>query len=253
MRRFRRGLIAARHWRHAACLRLTAPAGAGIQQVRAIRPEAMEHAVRLLLIDNYDSFTWNLVQLVGAQDVTVDVVRNDAMSAAEALDHPSDAILLSPGPCTPNEAGICLDVIKGAVGRKPVFGVCLGLQAIGQAFGGNVVRAPAPMHGKVSLIHHRGNGLFRGINRPFEATRYHSLVIDRPSCPDALAIEAEADDGLIMAAAHRTWPICGVQFHPESIMSEHGATIIRNFLDIAATWRDANPPAIRAGTLPDRS
>ncbi len=213
----------------------------------------MDQAVRLLLIDNYDSFTWNLVQLVGAQDVTVDVVRNDAISAADALDHPADAILLSPGPCTPNEAGICLDVVKGAVGRKPVFGVCLGLQAIGQAFGGDVVRAPAPMHGKVSVISHRGSGLFRGINRPFEATRYHSLVIDRKSCPDALAIEAETDDGLIMAATHRRWPICGVQFHPESIMSEHGATIIRNFLDIAATWRDANPPAIRAEALPDRS
>lgn len=213
----------------------------------------MDQAVRLLLIDNYDSFTWNLVQLVGAQDVTVDVVRNDAISAADALDHPADAILLSPGPCTPNEAGICLDVVKGAVGRKPVFGVCLGLQAIGQAFGGDVVRAPAPMHGKVSVISHRGSGLFRGINRPFEATRYHSLVIDRKSCPDALTIEAETDDGLIMAATHRRWPICGVQFHPESIMSEHGATIIRNFLDIAATWRDANPPAIRAEALPDRS
>lgn len=213
----------------------------------------MDQAVRLLLIDNYDSFTWNLVQLVGAQDVTVDVVRNDAISAADALDHKADAILLSPGPCTPNEAGICLDVVKGAVGRKPVFGVCLGLQAIGQAFGGDVVRAPAPMHGKVSVISHRGSGLFRGINRPFEATRYHSLVIDRKSCPYALTIEAETDDGLIMAATHRTWPICGVQFHPESIMSEHGATIIRNFLDIAATWRNANPPAIRAEALPDRS
>jgi anthranilate synthase component 2 len=232
---------------------LTEPARKGIQQTRAIRPDAMDQAVRLLLIDNYDSFTWNLVQLVGAQDVTVDVVRNDAISAADALDHPADAILLSPGPCTPNEAGICLDVVKGAVGRKPVFGVCLGLQAIGQAFGGDVVRAPAPMHGKVSVISHRGSGLFRGINRPFEATRYHSLVIDRKSCPDALTIEAETDDGLIMAAAHRIWPICGVQFHPESIMSEHGATIIRNFLDIAATWRDANPPAIRAEALPDRS
>ena len=236
-----------------ARLRLTEPARTGIQQTRAIRPDAMDQAVRLLLIDNYDSFTWNLVQLVGAQDVTVDVVRNDAISAADALDHPADAILLSPGPCTPNKAGICLDVVKGAVGRKPVFGVCLGLQAIGQAFGGDIVRAPAPMHGKVSVISHRGSGLFRGINRPFEATRYHSLVIDRKSCPEALTIEAEAEDGLIMAATHRAWPICGVQFHPESIMSEHGATIIRNFLDIAATWRDANPSAIRAEALPDRS
>jgi anthranilate synthase component II len=208
--------------------------------------------VRLLLIDNYDSFTWNLVQLVGAQGVDIDVVRNDAMTANEALEHPADAILLSPGPCTPNEAGICLDVVRGAPGRKPVFGVCLGLQAIGQAFGGNVVRAPVPMHGKISTIQHAGRGLFRGINRPFEATRYHSLVIDRGSCPPELTIEAETDDGLVMAAAHEHQPICGVQFHPESIMSEHGAMIIRNFLDIAARWRDATSAVATPATSPIR-
>jgi len=202
--------------------------------------------VRLLLIDNYDSFTFNLVQLVGAQDVEVEVVRNDAISAEDALADAADAILLSPGPCTPNEAGICLDIVRGAPGRKPVFGVCLGLQAIGQAFGGEIVRAPAPMHGKISAIRHQGRGLFRGINGPFDATRYHSLVIERASCPDMLSVEAETADGLIMAASHREWPICGVQFHPESIMSEHGATIIRNFLDIAAAWRDAGPQASRA-------
>lgn len=209
----------------------------------------MDTALRLLLIDNYDSFTWNLVQLVGAQDVDVDVVRNDSMSAEDALSYPADAILLSPGPCTPTEAGICLDVVKGAPGRKPVFGVCLGLQAIGQAFGGDVVRAPQPMHGKISTIRHSGRGLFRGINGGFEATRYHSLVIARGSCPAELSIEAETSDGLIMAAAHRHEPICGVQFHPESIMSEHGATIVRNFLDIVARWRDpSHAPAADAGT-----
>ncbi len=202
--------------------------------------------MKLLLIDNYDSFTWNLVQLVGALGVDVDVQRNDALSAEAALDHPADAIMLSPGPCTPTQAGICLDVVKGAQGRKPVFGVCLGLQAIGQAFGGQVVRAPEPMHGKISMIRHEGRGLFRGINRPFEATRYHSLVIDRENCPDVLDIEADTDDRLIMAASHRDWPISGVQFHPESIMSEHGALIISNFLDIATRWRDANGSRISA-------
>ena len=206
----------------------------------------MGSRVKLLLIDNYDSFTWNLVQLVGALGVDVDVQRNDAISAQTALDHPADAIMLSPGPCTPTEAGICLDVVKGAPGRKPVFGVCLGLQAIGQAFGGHVMRAPAPMHGKVSMIQHQGRGLFRGINRPFEATRYHSLVIERESCPDTLDIEADTDDGLIMAASHRDWPISGVQFHPESILSEHGALIISNFLDIATRWRDANGSRLSA-------
>jgi anthranilate synthase component 2 len=198
--------------------------------------------LRILLIDNYDSFTFNLVQLVGAQGVEVVVRRNDALSAEEALADPADAILISPGPCTPTEAGICLDVVRAAPGRKPVFGVCLGLQAIGQAFGGAVVRAPVPMHGKVSTIHHHGAGLFRGVNGPFEATRYHSLVIDRGRCPETLAIDARTEDNLIMAAHHRDWPICGVQFHPESILSEHGATIIRNFLDMARDWRDARRP-----------
>lgn len=197
--------------------------------------------MKALLIDNYDSFTWNLVQLVGAQGVDLTVVRNDAISAGDALSTDSDFIMLSPGPCTPNEAGICLEVIRGAPGRMPVFGVCLGLQAIGQAFGGEVVRAPQPMHGKVSLVRHGGRGLFRGINRPIEATRYHSLVIDRASSPANLAIEAETEDGLIMASSHVDHPIAGVQFHPESIMSEHGATIIRNYLDIVRSWREANP------------
>ena len=197
--------------------------------------------MKALLIDNYDSFTWNLVQLVGAQGVEVEVARNDALSAEEALGHPADVIMLSPGPCTPNEAGICLDVVRGAPGRKPLFGVCLGLQAIGQAFGGRIVRAPSPMHGKLSTVRHHGRGLFRGVNGPFEATRYHSLVIDRATAPESLTVEAETEDGLIMAASHADAPIAGVQFHPESILSEHGATIIRNFLDIAKAWRDATP------------
>lgn len=204
-------------------------------------------ALKILLIDNYDSFTWNLVQLVGAQSAETVVYRNDAILAEDALASDADAIVLSPGPCTPTEAGICLDVVAGAPGRKPVFGVCLGLQSIGQAFGGAVVLAPEPMHGKISTIRHLGTGLFRGINRSFDATRYHSLVLDRDSLPPALAVEAETDDGLIMAACHRDWPICGVQFHPESIMSEHGALIVRNFLDMAAAWRDANlAPSIMA-------
>ncbi len=196
--------------------------------------------MKALLIDNYDSFTWNLVQLVGAQGVEVEVKRNDALSAEAALSSDADFIMLSPGPCTPTEAGICLDVVRGATDRVPVFGVCLGLQTIGQAFGGRIVRAPAPMHGKVSTIRHDGRGLFRGINGPIQATRYHSLVIERDSRPEAIDIEAETDDGLIMAAAHKRHPIAGVQFHPESILSEHGATIIRNFLDMAKAWRDAS-------------
>jgi anthranilate synthase component 2 len=191
--------------------------------------------MRILLIDNYDSFTWNLVHLIGALGPRVDVMRNDSLSAAEAVSSAHDAIVISPGPCTPNEAGICLDLIRHGAGVKPIFGVCLGLQSIGQAFGGKVVRAPAPMHGKVSTITHGGRGLFRGINRPLAAARYHSLVVDRASCPDVFDIEATSEDGLIMAMMHRRYPIGGVQFHPESIASEQGATIISNFLDLART------------------
>ena len=193
--------------------------------------------MRVLLIDNYDSFTWNLVHLIGGLGAEVDVWRNDALTAEEALAGDHDAIVLSPGPCTPNEAGICLDVIREGAGRKPIFGVCLGLQAMGQAFGGQVVRAPLPMHGKVSAIRHKARGLFRGINGPLQATRYHSLVVERASCPDVFDIEAESDDGLIMALSHRELPVHGVQFHPESIASEHGATILRNFLDLAERWQ----------------
>lgn len=192
--------------------------------------------MRILLIDNYDSFTWNLVHLIGALGPSIEVFRNDALSVQEALDKAPDAIVLSPGPCTPNEAGICLDLIRAASGHVPVFGVCLGLQAIGQSFGGRIVRAPAPMHGKVSTVSHHATGLFRGINGPVAATRYHSLVIEAASAPAVLDIEARSDDGQIMAASHRDFPVCGVQFHPESIASQHGETIVKNFLDMTRNW-----------------
>ncbi len=192
--------------------------------------------MRILLIDNYDSFTWNLVHLIGGLGAQVDVVRNDALTVSEALASGHDAIVLSPGPCTPNEAGICLDLVREGAGKVPLFGVCLGLQAIGQAFGGEVIRAPLPMHGKISTISHHARGLFRGINGPLKATRYHSLVVECRSCPPELDIEATTEDGLIMALSHRDLPVHGVQFHPESIASEHGATILRNFLEMAERW-----------------
>lgn len=191
---------------------------------------------RVLLIDNYDSFTWNLVHLIGALGVEVDVRRNDTLSVREAIASSPDAIVLSPGPCTPNEAGICLELVREAGSSIPIFGVCLGLQTIGQAYGGEVVRAPLPMHGKVSTIRHDGRGLFHGVNGPIEAARYHSLVVRRETCPPVLDTEATSDDGLIMALRHRDYPVMGVQFHPESIASEHGATIVRNFLDLAGNW-----------------
>jgi anthranilate synthase component 2 len=191
---------------------------------------------RVLVIDNYDSFTWNLVHLIAPLASSVEVVRNDATSVNDILASPPDAIVLSPGPCTPNEAGICLDVVKDIGTQVPVFGVCLGLQTIGQVFGGSVVRAPEPMHGKVSEVEHRGETVFRGLNGPFRATRYHSLIVDRETCPADLAVTAETRDGLIMGLSHRALPVHGVQFHPESILSEHGITIMRNFLDLAAAW-----------------
>jgi len=198
--------------------------------------------MNILLIDNYDSFTFNLVHLFGSLGPKIEVVRNDRISVAEAMARKADAIVLSPGPCTPDEAGIMLDLIAAAAGNTPMFGVCLGHQAIGQAFGANVVRA-TPMHGKVSSISHTGRGLFRGLNGPFQAARYHSLVVERASLNPDFDIMAEAD-GLIMAASHRSLPIHGVQFHPESIASEHGAIICRNFLYMAADW--AQRPAATA-------
>jgi len=190
---------------------------------------------KVTLIDNYDSFTWNLVHYLGALGAEVEVVRNDERSVEEVLAGKPDAILLSPGPCTPKEAGICLDVIRKAQGGVPIMGVCLGHQAIGDAYGGDVVRAPEPLHGKMSEITHRGETLFAGINAPFQATRYHSLIVERKTLPPDLAITAEAD-GLIMALSHRTHPVHGVQFHPESIASEHGHLILKNFLDLAEAF-----------------
>jgi anthranilate synthase component 2 len=192
--------------------------------------------MRVTLIDNYDSFTFNLVHYIGELGAEVSVWRNDAISVDEALAARPDAFVLSPGPCTPNEAGICLDLIRAASGTTPILGVCLGHQAIGQAFGGTVKRAPTPMHGKVSRISHNARGLFRGLNGPFKATRYHSLIIERQGAPEALEISAESDDGLIMAVAHRALPVYGVQFHPESIESEHGHAVLRNFLDLARAF-----------------
>jgi len=188
----------------------------------------------ILLIDNYDSFTYNLVHYLGELGAEVEVHRNDALSADEALAKRPAGIVLSPGPCDPDKAGICLDLIKAAAGRVPVLGVCLGHQAIGQAFGGKVVRAPVCMHGKVSTIHHQGRGVFKDLPNPFDATRYHSLVVDRPSLPDCLEITAETDDGLIMGLEHKELPFHGVQFHPESIATENGHALLKNFLQIAA-------------------
>jgi anthranilate synthase component 2 len=191
---------------------------------------------RVALIDNYDSFTFNLVHYLGELGADVAVWRNDEIGVEETLARAPDAIVLSPGPCTPNEAGICLDLVRAASETTPILGVCLGHQTIGQAFGGEVVRAPLPMHGKTSRITHNARGLFRGLNGPFEATRYHSLVVQRSTVPAELEISAEADDGLIMAVAHNERPAYGVQFHPESIASEHGRQILRNFLELAAAF-----------------
>src|SRR5579863_3083327 len=190
----------------------------------------------IVLIDNYDSFTFNLVHFFGDLGADVCVHRNDKISASEVLAADPDAIVLSPGPCTPREAGICLDLIAKASGKVPLLGVCLGHQAIGDAFGGKVVRAPAPVHGKLSEIRHAGAGIFHGINAPFQATRYHSLVVDRKTMPRELTVTAETDDGLVMGLAHTKLPTHGVQFHPESIASEHGHLMLKNFLDIAAAW-----------------
>jgi len=200
---------------------------------------ARERAVMIVLIDNYDSFTFNLFHYLGGLGAEVAVYRNDKIATEEVLAFDPDSIVLSPGPCTPNEAGICLELIGKASATIPVLGVCLGHQAIGQAFGGAVVRAPVLVHGKLSEIKHQGEGIFRGINAPFKATRYHSLVVERASLPSELAVTAETDDRLVMGLAHRSLAVHGVQFHPESIASEHGHLILRNFLDIAAAWNAA--------------
>jgi anthranilate synthase component 2 len=187
----------------------------------------------ILVIDNYDSFVYNLVHYVEDFGVAADVVRNDALSVAEVLKKKPRAIILSPGPCTPNEAGICLDLLRAAPEDLPIFGVCLGHQAMGQAFGGEVVGARAIMHGKVSEVRHSGGGLFRGLPSPFRATRYHSLAVKRDSFPAAFTIDAETADGEVMGMSHKSRPLYGVQFHPESIASEHGHAMIANFLAAA--------------------
>jgi len=189
----------------------------------------------LLMIDNYDSFTYNLVHYFAELGQEVRVVRNDALSVAEVDALKADYIVLSPGPCTPNEAGICLSVLEQLAGKVPVFGVCLGHQSIGQAFGGKVVRAKTIMHGKTSMIHHKGEGAFKGLPSPFEATRYHSLVVEQDSLPDCLEITAwtQNEDGSldeIMGLRHKTLPVEGVQFHPESILTQHGHDLLGNFL-----------------------
>lgn len=193
---------------------------------------------RVTLVDNYDSFTFNLFHDLGRLGADVTVVRNDEITTEALIASEPDAIVLSPGPCTPNEAGICLDVLKKAGNKIPIFGVCLGMQAMGQAFGGDVVRAPLPMHGKISEIHHQGKTIFHGINNSFKATRYHSLIVDRVTCPDVLDVVAETKDGLIMGLSHKKFPVHGVQFHPESISSEFGHAILKNFLELATAWNE---------------
>ena len=192
----------------------------------------------IVLIDNYDSFTFNLVHYLGGLGVDVVVHRNDKITADEVIASAPQAIVLSPGPCTPSEAGICLELIGKASSDIPMLGVCLGHQAIGQAFGGHVVRAPQPVHGKVADIHHQGRSVFRGINGPFKATRYHSLVVERSTMPADLQVTAETGDGLVMGLSHRSLPLHGVQFHPESIASEHGHLMLKNFVELAAAWND---------------
>ena len=186
-----------------------------------------------LLIDNYDSFTYNLYHFLGELGAEIEVRRNDVLTVAEALAMKPQGIVISPGPCYPDQAGISLDLIRLAPGHLPILGVCLGHQSIGQAFGGQIVRAPSPMHGKVSEISHHGTGVLTNIPSPFTANRYHSLMVAREGLPDCLAITAESADGVIQGLEHRELPIFGVQFHPESIATQHGHRLLRNFLDIA--------------------
>lgn len=188
-----------------------------------------------LLIDNYDSFTYNLWHYLGELGAEVEVKRNDAVTVDQVLAMGPQGIVISPGPCDPDKAGICLEMINRAAGRIPLFGVCLGHQAIGQAFGGKVVRAPKPMHGKVDSVEHDGTGVFQGLPSPFRATRYHSLVVERDGFPDCLHVSAWTADGLVMGLMHKELPIWGVQFHPESIETEHGHAMLRNFLDFTKT------------------
>ncbi|TNE65887.1 MAG: aminodeoxychorismate/anthranilate synthase component II [Alphaproteobacteria bacterium] len=186
-----------------------------------------------ILIDNYDSFTYNLYHYLVELGATVEVYRNDQITVDDVLAKQPTGIIISPGPCTPNEAGICLALIDAVKGKIPLLGVCLGHQSLGQVFGGNVVRAPYVMHGKTSSISHAGKGIFKDIPSPYLGTRYHSLIVARDSLPDCLDVTAETEDGLIMGLAHKDYQLHGVQFHPESIASEHGHTLLKNFLNIA--------------------
>ncbi len=189
--------------------------------------------MKLVMIDNYDSFTWNLVQYLGELGATPEVIRNDAESPDAVLDRDPDGIIISPGPCTPTEAGMSVELIRRATGDRPLLGVCLGHQSIGAAFGADIVRAGVIMHGKTSLIHHDGNTIFRGLQNPLTATRYHSLVVERTTFPDCLEISAETPDGVIMGLRHRSCLLEGVQFHPESILTTEGKNLLRNFLELA--------------------
>jgi anthranilate synthase component 2 len=199
----------------------------------------------LLLIDNYDSFTYNLVHFLGELGADSEVVRNDKISVDEVLRKKPKAIVLSPGPCTPNEAGVCLELIEKVGGKIPLLGVCLGHQAIGQAYGGKVIRAPEPLHGKLSTIRHADKGVFKSLPERFQVTRYHSLIVERKSLPPELEVTAETD-GIIMGLQHKTHPVHGVQFHPESIASEHGHALLANFLSLAGfSPRRRNAPSAR--------
>ena len=189
--------------------------------------------MKLLVIDNYDSFTFNLVQYLGELGATSDVVRNDAIEAEQVGQRGAEAIVISPGPCTPNEAGISVETIQRFAGELPILGVCLGHQSIGQAYGGRVVPARTLMHGKTSMIQHHGDGLFEGLKNPFEATRYHSLAVAREGLPTVLEVTAETEDGEIMGLAHRELPVWGVQFHPESILTGAGKRLLANYLRLA--------------------
>ncbi len=191
-----------------------------------------EEASVILVIDNYDSFTYNLVQYMGELGADIKVVRNDECTLDEITAMNPERILISPGPCTPNEAGISCDVIARFGPTTPLFGVCLGHQCIGQVYGGRIVRADRLMHGKTSMIHHRGQGALKGLPNPFEATRYHSLLVERSSLPDDLLITAETQEGEIMGIEHTKYPVWGVQFHPESILTQDGKRVVRNFLSL---------------------
>jgi anthranilate synthase component II len=195
-----------------------------------------------ILIDNYDSFTYNLFHYLGELGARLEVHRNDKIAVDEVMAKHPQGIILSPGPCTPDTAGICLDLIKTAAGKVPIFGVCLGHQAIGQVFGGKVIRAPKPMHGKLSKVHHSGKGVFRDVPNDFDATRYHSLTVEPETFPSELEITAQSEDGVIQGLQHKSLPIFGVQFHPESIASEHGHKILANFLQDCGTNLRMDPP-----------